>query len=84
MPDVEQTVSLLSFDPATRTYSNTRYLLSAAAMEAVRKLRVAGTPKSCTTDPVPVDRLAQQQAAIRAALPPLPNEKLVYSCRSAD
>ncbi|WP_445192178.1 S1C family serine protease [Sphingomonas sp. Tas61C01] len=84
VPDVEQTVSLLSFDPATRTYSNTRYLLSAAAMEAMRKLRVTGTPKSCTIDPVPLDRLTQQQAAVRAALPPLPNEKLVYSCRSAD
>lgn len=84
VPDVEQTVSLLSFDPATRTYSNTRYLLPAAAMEGLRKLRVAGTPKACTTDPLAIDRLAQQQAAIRAALPPLPNEKLVYSCRAAD
>lgn len=83
VPDIEQTVSLLSFDPATRTYSNTRYLLSAAAMEAARKLRVQGGPKTCTLDPVPLDRLAQQQAAIRAALPPLPNEKLVYSCKSA-
>ena len=84
VPDTEQTVSIASFDPATRTYANTRYLLSAAAMEAMRKLRVKNAPKSCTLDPLPIDRLAQQQAAVRAGLPPLPNEKLVYSCRSGD
>ena len=83
VPDTEQTLSVLSFDPVTRTYSNTRYLLSAAAMEAARKLRVQGGPKACSADPAQADKLAQQQAAIRATLPPLPNEKLVYSCKPA-
>ncbi|MDQ2893460.1 MAG: serine protease [Pseudomonadota bacterium] len=83
VPDDEQTVSILAFDPARRIYSNTRYLLSSAQMNAVRKLRRQGDAKTCTADPAAADRLAQQEEAIRAALPPLPNEKLVYSCEPA-
>ncbi|AXJ94745.1 MULTISPECIES: S1C family serine protease [unclassified Sphingomonas] len=81
VPDGEQTVSVLGFDPATRTYTNTRYLLGAGAMEMVRKLRGDTAPKACTIAPGAIDRLAQAEAAIRATLPPLPNEKLVYTCR---
>jgi len=82
VPDHEQTVSVLGFDPATRSYAVTRYFLSAAAMDAARKLRgpVAG---SCTADPAARAAQTERAAAIRAELPPLPNEKLVYDCRSA-
>ncbi|WP_267393844.1 serine protease [Sphingomonas sp. GC_Shp_1] len=83
VPDAEQTLSVLGFDPATRTYTNTRYFLSATAMAAARKLRVQTSPKSCTIEPAATEALVQQQAAIRAALPPLPNEKLVYACKTA-
>jgi S1-C subfamily serine protease len=83
VPEAEQTVSLLSFDPATRTYANTRYLMSAAGMTAARAAR-GETPGQCTTDPAAITRLVGQQSAVRATLPPLPNEKLVYSCTSAD
>ena len=83
VPQREQTVSVRSFDPATRTYATTRYFLSAAAMEAMRKLRGASTPDACTIDPARLATLAQRTEAIRAALPPLPNEKLVYSCAPA-
>jgi hypothetical protein len=34
-------------------------------------------------DDTALAKLTSQQAAIRAVLPPLPNEKLVYSCKSA-
>ena len=83
VPDGEQAVSVLGFDPATRSYSSTRYLLGAAGMAQVRKLRGDDASAACTTALAAIDRLAQRQAAIRAALPPLPNEKLVYSCTSA-
>ena len=83
VPETEQTVSLLSFDPATRTYANTRYLMSAAGMIAARAAR-GETPKQCTTDPAVIARLAGQQSAVRATLPPLPNEKLVYSCTAGE
>ncbi|MCB8828616.1 hypothetical protein LJD47_26750, partial [Escherichia coli] len=63
VPDGEQTVSVLGFDPATRTYTNTRYLLGAGAMEMVRKLRGDTAPKACTIAPGAIDRLAQAEAA---------------------
>ncbi|TPG13019.1 S1C family serine protease [Sphingomonas oligophenolica] len=83
VPDDEPTVSTLAFDPARQIYSDTRYLLSSAQMDAMRKLRGQGGAKTCTATPTAADRLAQQEDAIRAALPPLPNEKLVYSCAPA-
>ncbi|USU04568.1 serine protease [Sphingomonadaceae bacterium OTU29MARTA1] len=83
VPDGEQTVSVLMFDPATRRYTNTRYMLGAQAMEQMRKLRGENDGARCSVDPAAIDRLAQRQSAVRAALPPLPNEKLVYSCTKA-
>ncbi|MEG3164872.1 serine protease [Sphingomonas sp. PB2P19] len=82
VPDAEQTVSVLAFDPATRTYANTRYLMSAAGMAAARTARGA-VSKTCTADETALAKLGAAQAAVRATLPPLPNEKLVYSCTSA-
>ncbi|GAA0737651.1 S1C family serine protease [Sphingomonas japonica] len=83
VPEEEQTVSVLEFDPATLTYSNTRYLLSAAAMTRARELRSGVQLKACSGESAPRANLATQQSAIRNALPSLPNEKLVYRCRKA-
>ena len=80
VPDEEQTVSVLGFDPATRTYTNTRYLMSAAAMDAARAARGETPAKACSVDPVVIAKAGERVAAIRATLPPLPNEKLVYRC----
>jgi V8-like Glu-specific endopeptidase len=82
VPDNEQTVSVRGFDPATRTYTDTRYFLGASAMDAVRK--AAGKePAACGAGQAALEALAGQQAAVRATLPPLPNEKLVYRCQAA-
>ncbi|WP_448501735.1 S1C family serine protease [Sphingomonas sp.] len=81
VPEGEQTVSLLQFDPATRTYTNTRYLLSAAQMAEARRLREGVELKQCSRNEAARAALVRQQAAIRAALPPLPNERLVYRCQ---
>ena len=83
VPDGEQTVSVATFDPATRRYTNTRYMLGAQAMAQMRTLRGDAPDRQCSIDPAAIDRLARRQSAIRAALPPLPNEKLVYTCRKA-
>lgn len=82
VPDDEQTVTLRSFDPATRTYAATRWFLDSDAMATARQLRGADTT-SCGVDPAAVARQAAAAAAIRAQLPPLPNEKLVYACTHA-
>ena len=80
VPDEEQTVSVLGFDPATQMYTNTRYLMSAAAMEAARAARAEVPAKACTADPAATAKAGERNAAIRVTLPPLPNEKLVYRC----
>lgn len=80
VPDNEQTVSVLSFDPATLRYSKTRYLMSAAGMAAARSAGGAAEPARCDASPAAAAALANRQSAIRATLPPLPNEKLVYAC----
>ena len=83
VPAEDQTVSVLQFDPATRSYTNARYFLSAEQMDGLRKIRSTVTLKACSTDEAGRANLATQQAAIRAALPPRPNEKIVYSCTPA-
>ena len=82
VPEADQTVSVVAFDPLTRHYTDTRYMLGAQAMAQIRKQQQGQQAPRCTVDPVAIGRLVQQQAAIRTALPPLPNEKLVYSCRA--
>jgi S1-C subfamily serine protease len=84
VPDEEQTVSVLEFDPASRAYSSQRYFLSAAQMDTLRKIRAQSTLKACSTDEAARTSLSMQQTAIQAALPAYPNEKIVYSCKAAD
>lgn len=81
VPNEDQAVSILAYDPAAETYSNTRYLLSATQMDAARKLRANVKLKACSKNGADRANLTGQQSAIRDALPPLPNEKLVYTCK---
>jgi hypothetical protein len=83
VPEQEQTVSVLDYDPAGHTYTNTRYLLSAEQMARARQLRTQVTLKNCSSDQAARGNLATHQQEIRAALPPVYNEKLVYSCAAA-
>jgi hypothetical protein len=84
VPAEDQTVSVLEFDPATRTYVNMQYFLTADQMTAVREIRSQVTLKACSPDESARTALSTQQSAIRAALPAYPNEKIVYSCRAAN
>ncbi len=83
VPSDEQTVSVLQFDPATRSYVSMRYFLTAGQMDALRKIRSQVTLKACSTDEAARANLSQQQAAMRTQLPTYPNEKIVYACRPA-
>ena len=83
VPSEEQTVSILQFDPATRSYVTSRYFLSAEQMEGLRKIRSTVKLKACSPDEAGRANLATQQAAIRTALPARPNEKIVYTCAAA-
>ncbi|WP_448663344.1 S1C family serine protease [Sphingomonas sp. CJ20] len=83
VPDQDQSVSVLDYDPGTRIYTNTRYLLSSEQMKQARALR-AGVPiKQCSSNQAERATLAAQQQTLRATLPPVYNEKLVYRCGTA-
>ena len=83
VPNEEATVSVRSYDPASATYRNERYLLDAATMTRARELRSNVSVKTCTGDDAQVSALGDQQQAIVAMLPESPNERLVYRCREA-
>jgi len=83
VPDQEANVSVLDFDPATGTYTNTRYLLSSEQMKQARALRKGVPLKECSSDQAKRAELATQQQSIRTALPGVYNEKLVYRCAAA-
>ncbi len=83
VPAQEQTVSVLDYRPAERTYTESRYLLGSAAMDKARRLRGAVTIKACSASEADRQKLAEQQAAIRDALPAQPDEWLVYDCKAA-
>lgn len=83
VPEDDQSVSVLVWDPTTRTYTNTRYLLSSEQMAKARQLRASVPIKTCSADQAARASLATQQQALRAALPPVYNEKLVFSCTPA-
>ena len=82
VPVRDQTVSILEYRPAERIYTESRYLLSASAMERARQLR-GDPPRNCSAGEPERQALAQQQAAVRGALPPQPDEWLVYRCTPA-
>jgi len=83
VPNEEATVSVLSYDPASASYRNERYLLGAETMGRARELRSNVATKQCTADRAATDALAIQQQAILDMLPAQPNERLVYRCSKA-
>ncbi len=82
VPNDEATVSVNSYDPATRAYRVERYLLPLEAMTAARDSRSRYEAPSCGAGEEAARRLGSDQAAIRALLPPQPNERLVYKCQA--
>ena len=80
VPNGEQNVSVLEFRPGADEYVVTRYALDADTMTRIRALRRGVEVKACTPDADQRTILADQQRDIAAALPHLPNERLVYEC----
>jgi len=83
VPNSEPTVTVQSFDPAKSRYTVERFLMGADAMDKARAVRARYSNKSCVTDPGQRQSVADMEAAIRATLPPAPNERLVFECRKA-
>lgn len=83
-PGSEDAVTVATFDPATRTYRQDRYLLDFETMAKVRAERAKYPAPACGAGESDARRLADSQAAIRALLPAAPNERLVYDCHPVD
>lgn len=77
--DEDAAVAVNTFDPATRTLRTDRYLMGQAALAKARAARAAYTPPACGTADA-ATTLGEQQSALLAMLPPVPNERLVYKC----
>jgi len=75
----EQPVDVARFDPASGEYVVTRYLLDSEALGRLRAIR-GEAPKSCAANEAERALLDDRQQQLTAALPRLPNERLVYSC----
>jgi hypothetical protein len=82
VPSQEQAVSVLELRPRAGEYVVTRYLLDASSMARVRSVRRGVEVKSCTNDPEARTLLGDQLRDIRAILPRVPNERLVYRCQN--
>ncbi len=82
VPNEEATVSVNSYDPATRVYEVERFLLPLEAMTAARAARSKYEAPSCGGGEDTARQLGSDQAAIRAVLPASPNERLVYKCQA--
>ncbi len=76
-------MTIQSYDPARARYVVERYLMSADAMEKARAVRARYSNKSCVADPGQRQSIADMEAAIRATLPPAPNERLIFDCDTA-
>lgn len=80
VPDEDDTVTTSRFDPLTATYTVERHLLDLDTMTKLREERAKFDPPACGAGEEAARKLGYSQAALKALLPPTPNERLVYDC----
>ena len=71
------------YDPVTATLTRDVYYPGDDMLARLRGLNDAARVKTCTAETAKRAELASRQSAMRAALPPEPDERLVYSCSPA-
>jgi hypothetical protein len=79
----DDALTIASFDPATRTYRQDRYLLDADTMAKVHAERGKYPAPACGAGEAEARKLGDAQAAVRALLPAQPNERMIYDCHPA-
>lgn len=83
VPNEEDTISVNSFDPETRTFRTDRFPLSQSAMTKAREARAAYQAPQCGAEGAGSE-LGEMQSGVVALLPAQPTERLVYACRAED
>jgi len=81
VPNDEATVSVTHYDPETRSYRVERFLLGLEAMNAARAARGKLRAPACGAGEQAAREFGAGLEAIKALLPPQPNERLVYNCQ---
>jgi len=84
VPNEEQTITISSFQPDRREFTEERYLMGLDAMTKAREIRAQYGNRACTTDVKALADIEDMVKAIRAVLPSQANERLVYECRKSD
>ena len=81
VPNDEDTISVNSFDPATRVFRTDQFALSQSAMARARTARGIYKAPACGAADA-ARQLGEMQSGVVALLPQQANERLVYSCRA--
>jgi V8-like Glu-specific endopeptidase len=82
VPDDEDAVTVAAFDPASRVYRTDRYLLDLDTMTKLRAERAKVEAPACGAGEAAARTLGDAQAELKALLPPVPNERMVYNCQA--
>jgi serine protease Do len=80
VPNSDAQVSVVSYMPGSKTYRIERYLPGLDALEKTREARKNYDVASCSTAPEMLAKIDNMNKAVREALPPSPNEILVFDC----
>ncbi|MBF9151792.1 trypsin-like peptidase domain-containing protein [Novosphingobium sp. 1Y9A] len=83
VPNGEEAVSVNSYDPQSRTYTVERFLVGLDAMTQARAARAKLSAPACGAGEEAARQFGQNQQAIKALLPPEPNERMRYNCQPA-
>ncbi len=81
VPNVDNQISLVSFEPRKNIYRIERYLPNLKAMGDARKARNLYNVRGCTTDTEALEKIGNMNDAIQSILPKTPNEVLIYECQ---
>lgn len=84
VPSGEETVSVNSYDPQTRTYTVERFLVSLETMSQARAERAKLSAPACGAGEDAARQFGHSQQAIKALLPPEPNERMRFSCQPTE
>lgn len=81
VPNGEETISVNSYDPQSRTYTVERFLVGLDAMTEARAARARLNAPACGAGEEAARQFGQNQQSIKALLPPEPNERMRYNCQ---
>ncbi len=84
VPNTDNEISVVSYDPRANIYRVERYLPSLKVMSNARKARNDFQVKGCTTNTKALENIDDMNRDIAITLPKQPNEMLIYECKDIE